>query len=97
MNITNDPATIDDNPDWSPDGQRIVFTRHLVSDHPINSLTAEIYLIRPDGIGGPVPLTSNGEEERAPTWSPDGTRILYMCGRAPQAAKWDFKLSRSAS
>jgi Tol biopolymer transport system component len=27
-NITNSPGKIDQDPDWSPDGQKIVFTRH---------------------------------------------------------------------
>ena len=91
VNITNNPATIDDNPDWAPDGQRIVFTSHLVSDHPINSVTAEIYVINPDGSGGPVQLTSNAEEERAPTWSPDGTRIVFMCRRGPLGGQMGFR------
>jgi TolB protein len=82
-NITNNPATIDDNPDWSPDGRTVVFTSHLVSDDPVDSVTAEIYVINVDGSGGPVQLTSNAEEERAPSWSPDGTRIVFMCRRGP--------------
>jgi TolB protein len=32
-----------------------------------------------DGSGSPVQLTSNAEEERGPSWSPDGTRIVYSC------------------
>jgi TolB protein len=80
-NITNNPLTIDDDPDWSPDGQTIAFTSHLVTDDPINSVTAEIYVMNADGSGTPVALTSNTEEERAPSWSKDGTRIVFMCRR----------------
>ena len=78
-NITNNPEAIDDDPDWSPDGQKIVFTSHSILDEPNISNTAEIYVINADGTGVPVRLTDNAEAERAPSWSPDGTRIVYMC------------------
>jgi TolB protein len=80
-NLTNNPAAIDDDPDWSPDGLDIAFTSHLVTDDPINSSTAEIYTMRADGTSKPVRLTDNHEEERGPTWSPDGKRILFSCRR----------------
>jgi TolB protein len=80
-NITNNPAAIDDDPDWSPDRQKIVFTSHAITDDHRNSTTAEIYVIKADGTGIPTRLTNNVEEERAPAWSPDGTRIVFMCRR----------------
>jgi TolB protein len=80
-NITNSPEFIDDDPNWSPDGQKIIYTRHGVDDNPINSTTAEIYVLGADGTGEPERLTNNGEEERAPAWSPDGTRVVFMCRR----------------
>jgi Tol biopolymer transport system component len=69
-NITNNPAAVDDDPDWSPRGQRIVLTSHAVTDNTDTSLafpggnhvTAEIYV-------------------RAPSWSPDGRRIVLCCRR----------------
>jgi TolB protein len=79
-NITNSETYIDDDPDWSPDGQKIVFTRHEVNDDPINSTTAEICVLTLGDTGAvQCYLGDNGEEERAPTWSPDGARIAYMC------------------
>ncbi len=80
-NITNNPAAIDDDPDWSPDGHKIVFTSHAVTDNPVNSATAEIYVIDANGTGTPTRLTNNTEEERAPAWSPDGKRIVFSCRR----------------
>lgn len=77
-NITNSPGTIDDDPDWSPDGQRIVFTSHPVTDDPRFSNQAELYVMNPDG-SGLQQLTHNIYEERAPAWFPDGSRIVYSC------------------
>lgn len=80
-NITNNPAAIDDDPDWSPKGQQIIFTSHAVTDNTDNHATAEIYLIDLAGTGKPARLTTNAEEERAPSWSPDGKRIVFCCRR----------------
>jgi TolB protein len=78
INITNSPSAIDDDADFSPDGKKIVFTSHAVGDNPTNSVTAELYMINLK-TGKTKRLTDNAEEERAPAWSPDGTRIVYMC------------------
>lgn len=80
-NITNTPAAIDDDPDWSPDGRKIVYTSHAATDDPVNSASAEVYVIDADGTGSPTRLTNNTEEERAPSWSPDGKRIVFSCRR----------------
>jgi Tol biopolymer transport system component len=78
INLTNSPGYIDDDPDWSPDGTRILFTSHGVNDPHGNAFTAEIYTINADG-SGLTQLTFNAEEERGPDWSPDGSRIVYAC------------------
>jgi TolB protein len=78
-NVTNSPEFIDDDPDWSPDGGTLVFTRHDVAGPHMNAVTAEIYALDVDGTGAPRRLTFNGFEERAPDISPDGTRIVFMC------------------
>jgi TolB protein len=80
-NITNSPTAIDDDADWSPKDDRIVFVSKTVTDNVSNSISAEIYVINADGEGKPVRLTNNAEEERAPAWSPDGKRILFLCRR----------------
>jgi TolB protein len=80
-NLTHSPSTMDDDADWSPDGKRIVYTSRAPatrSANAINDPSAEIFLINADGSGSPVRLTANDEEERAPAWSPDGKRILYV-------------------
>jgi Tol biopolymer transport system component len=77
-NITNSPGMIDDDPDWSPDGQKIVFTSHPVTDEPRFSNQTELYVMHPDG-SWLQRLTNNDYEERAPAWSPDGSRIVYSC------------------
>jgi Tol biopolymer transport system component len=83
-NLTNDPATVDEDPDWSPDGNWIVYTGHDVNQRPVPPMpldytTAGIYLRAADGTGMSTRLTTNTEEERAADWSHDGDRISYMC------------------
>jgi TolB protein len=78
-NLTNNPAAIDDDPDWSPDGRTIVYTSHALTDIGDDHPSAELYTTAADGTGRPTRLTNNAEEERAPAWSPDGTRLVFMC------------------
>jgi TolB protein len=58
----------DREPDWSPEGSKIVFVRLAgESDH-----SGEIYVMNANGSGERF-LVNGGE----PQWSPDGTQIVY--------------------
>ena len=75
------PDLIEADPHWSPDGQKIVYAAHHVNDDSDQTrlTTAEIFVVNVDGSGAPVQLTHNTSEERAPAWSPDGSKIVFMC------------------
>ena len=75
-NLTiNRASTVDDDPNWSPDGQRIVFTSYA-NTSPSTITSAEIHIMNADGTGQ-AQLTNDGLEKRGPAWSPDGTQILF--------------------
>jgi Tol biopolymer transport system component len=80
-NLTNDPARVDDDPDWSPDGSSIVYTNHDVNDRPPvpTYTTAEVYMRSADGTDTPTRLTNNAIDDRSPDWSHQGDRIAYSC------------------
>jgi Tol biopolymer transport system component len=73
---------VDTDASWSPDGTKILFTRFRADDNPQTPTSAEVFHINPDGTGL-TQLTFNDVEERAPSWSNDGTRITYMCKQGP--------------
>jgi TolB protein len=56
-------------PDWSPDGQQIVYTSYQQGN-------GDIFVMDRDG-SNPSQLTATAENDGAPAWSPDGKRILF--------------------
>ena len=78
-NLTNDPSD-DRDPSWSPDGKRIAFFSNR-DGHAIDGRsTSEIYVMDADG-GNPQNLTNDHNDDRFPSWSPDGKRIAFVSDR----------------
>jgi TolB protein len=85
-NLTQTAGLVEDDADWSPDGEQIVYVRHP---------ERELFVLNADGSGTPTRLTNNGEEERGPAWSPDGTKILFSCRTGTGAAELCVWLRKS--
>src|SRR6185312_13368184 len=56
-------------PDFSPDGNRIVFPHDM-------TCALELYIINADGTGL-TQITHDGNFHAVPHWSPDGTHIVF--------------------
>lgn len=66
--LTDGPG-YDYQPDWSPDGRRIVYTSYRDDAIELRSLDA--------ASGASTTLLSNGAVNLEPRWSPDGRRIAF--------------------
>ncbi len=82
MRLTFNPAQ-DALPDWSPDGSLIAFNTNrdmdiVVPNHPQETA---IYVIAPDG-SNPTRLTHGPRIDAGPSWSPDGTQMIFHSNRA---------------
>ena len=74
--LTNDPA-FDDSPAISPDGWQIVFLTARHDPKPqFPNLMYEIYVVDIDGVNT-LRLTTTEAAEDHPSWSPDGSKILF--------------------
>jgi Tol biopolymer transport system component len=76
-----DNDTGDGSPAWSPDGEKIVFVSNRAESarcfsHDCAGFTTEIYVMDTDG-GNVTRLTETPHEEAAPSWSPDGAKIVF--------------------
>jgi len=66
-----------DNPDWSPDGQWILFHSHV--DDP--TMQSQFFLIHPDGTGRQqITHFPVGTHVASATFAPDGKSIVYAKG-----------------
>lgn len=70
--LTSGPG-YDYQPDWSPDGERVVFVRYVDDAMELYELGL--------GTGNARPLTSGGNVNVEPRWSPDGSRIAFVSTR----------------
>jgi Tol biopolymer transport system component len=61
-------------PDWSPDGNSIVFVRDAG-----DIFSGDIYVMSVDGTNVTA-LTQTADGESQPRWSPDGTQIAFVRG-----------------
>jgi len=66
------------NPQVSPDGTRVAFTRVNVDDKRTNYETS-IWIAATTGKDAPTRMT-NGKHDAQPRWSPDGTHIVFVRG-----------------
>jgi TolB protein len=75
--VTHPPkGTVDDQPDWAPDGSSIVFSRASAGG------AGAIYTVRPNGSGlrrlsAPCPSSTNCEDDYLAVFLPDGRHIAF--------------------
>lgn len=71
-NITQTTDWVEFDPDWSPDGTKIVFRGRLTVD-----TYSKVYIMNADGSGRTL-LTDINNSNRYPSWSPDGKQIAFV-------------------
>lgn len=92
-NLT-DPALFGSYPDWSPDGQRIVFNTYPIGSFQDTTKAQNLYTIRPDGTGltQVTHFAENDARAAEPTWTPDGMQIIFLYIERNPSNTWGERL-----
>ncbi len=72
-------------PQWSPDGDRIVFQAYWSGDY-------DLWSVAPDG-SGLTQLTHGPFDDREPTYSADGRRVLFASDRSGSYDIWELDVA----
>lgn len=75
-------------PQWSPDGSRVVFQAYWSGDY-------DVWSVEPDGTGL-TQLTHGPFDDREPSFSPDGQRIVFSSDRGGTYDIWELTLASGA-
>ena len=75
-------------PQPSPDGRRVVFTRRTY-DPGAGRATTNLWVVGIDG-GEPIRLTSAKASDTHPRWSPDGGTIAFISDRSGSSQIWSI-------
>jgi Tol biopolymer transport system component len=72
-------AGLDSVPEYSPDGSKILFHSMRENSDPVgcDPCAEGVYVMNADGSGQTKLIGSPGEQDRFPSWSPDGLRIVF--------------------
>jgi Tol biopolymer transport system component len=74
------PSTVDAEPDFSPNGDRIAFTRvQRARGSRISGPRSRIFVMHADG-SDPRPITPRRGRCSSPAFAPDGKSLAYICG-----------------
>src|SRR5689334_7008080 len=83
--LTNTPND-ETNPVFSPDGQRIAFSRSNGNDW-------DVFIARADGSGEPMRITMMPEDDMVTGWSPDGKEVIFETTRDEESLTRLYKTS----
>ena len=72
-------ALDDEDPAWSPDGERIAFARDL--DPIRGQVDFDLFTMNADGSEQRSVTSSPGVEDSQPNWSPDGRKLVFLSDR----------------
>ena len=75
-------------PQWSPDGSRLVFQAYWSGDY-------DVWAVAADG-SGLTQLTHGPFDDREPVFSPDGGRVFFSSDRGGSYDIWELDLSSGA-